>query len=507
MANTLMDAIKLWPVWQAAAKDPEAAQATSWEATRGLLAQGTFWPGVWGASEAPPLEAFAPSTYDVYAQAIETAFAEGTVSPLNAEPIVAWVESSGTSGKARRFPWTPSYKKQYVDGSSLPLPVMEPMARLRGRAGNHLAMTSSKPSRFSPTGIPIGYATAFTAANDGSVYPDEANSSPERIQWWRSCYALATPLRSIMATTCEPIFRMLQQFDEHSDHYRAVIDGSKPLPDGLRPLVLPDERRAYLLDRLGHGPLGLLDVWPDLAFVHSWRAGPAGLQAQRLQASTGDRVRFIDLCYNASEGPIANPISIDAIGGPIFAAGVIHEFLPQGAEGRADEVLKAWELEEGGVYEVLITSAMGLVRYRLGDLVACTGHFHRVPTLRYHRRVRAELSLGLSVFSEDELVRVLERAPLPPDVEAVFGPSADGRSLVLYTSREVPQATLDAMHAALLEWNETYAGMFKHSWMQALQQVAAPGDPLWERIRPKHAQAKPPLLLQTPPTLASEVPS
>jgi hypothetical protein len=366
-------------------------------------------------------------------------------------------------------------------------------------------MTSSKPSRFSPVDIPIGYATAFTAANDGSVYPDEANSSPDMIRWWRSCYALATPLRSIMATTCEPIFRMLQQFSEHSDHYRAVLEGTKPLPEGLRPLALSDDRRAYLLERIGQGPLELLDVWPDLVFIHSWRAGPAGLQAQRLQASTGDRVRFIDLCYNASEGPVANPISIDDIGGPIFAAGVIHEFLPEGAEGRADEVLKAWELEEGGIYEVLITSAMGLVRYRLGDLVACTGHFHRVPTLRYHRRVRAELSLGLSVFSEDELVAVLQRVRLPPEVEAVFGPSADGRSLVLYTSQRVDDAVIEAMHAALLELNETYAGMFKHSWMHALQQVCAPGDPLWQRLRPAHAQAKPPLLLQAPPTLASEV--
>jgi len=503
MANTLFDAARLWPRWQSASKDPPTAQQRAWESIRPLLARGTFWPQLWGDDTVPPLHDFAPTDYSLYAKAIEGCFHE-TTSPLNGEPIIAWVRSSGSSGKARLFPWTPTYRQQYVDGSTLPLPMMEKMARLRGKAGGHLAMTTPTASRHSPAGVPIGYATTFTAANDGSIYPDEACSSVERIRWWRSCYALATPVRSIMTTTCEPIFLMLQHFEEASDHYRAVLEGRKALPDDLPPLPLADERRRYLLDRLGTGPLDLTDIWPELDFIHTWRAGAAGLQAERLQATTSESVRFIDLCYNASEGPIANPIAIDEVGGPSLADSVVHEFLPQGAAGTADEILKAWELEEGGIYEVLLTTAMGVVRYRVGDLVQCTGHFHRMPKLRYHRRVHAELSLGRCVFTEDEVVTLLKHVPPPPEVDLVFGPSDDGRGLVLYTDRPLPAHDITRMQDMLVASNEPYAAKIAGELVQPLRQIVLDDPALWDGLRPAHAQSKRHVLLLEPPRAISK---
>jgi len=60
------------------------------------------------------------------------------------------------------------------------------------------------------------------------------------------------------------------------------------------------------------------------------------------------------------------------------------EFLPEGAETR--EARLADELEEGGRYEVLITTAGGLYRYRLGDVVEVTGHWGGLPLLRFMGR-------------------------------------------------------------------------------------------------------------------------
>ncbi len=507
MAQSLLEAVRRWPRWVAASQDPRAAHATVWAEIEALIGSAPFWRKRLGSQAIPGLSEFGFTTYDDYGPAIAAAF-DTDQSPLNGEPIVAWVESSGSSGAVRRFPWTETYRRRYLDAAELPMPMIEQLSRLRGTPGPQLAMTSSKPSRFSPAGIPMGYATAFIAPNDGSVYPDEANASPDRIRWWRSVYALVADLRSVMCTTCEPLYRMLQQFDHDGAFYRDVLEGRRDLLDDLRPLELSDARRAYLLERVGQGPLTLLDIWPELRFVRSWRAGPAGLQAARLQATTGDAVRFVDLSYNASEGPIANPIDADDIGGPLFAEGVIHEFLdPSVSKPTPADLQKPWDLEQGKVYEVVLTTSMGMVRYRLGDFVMCTGHFHQVPKLRYHRRVRAELSLGQSMFSEDELVAVLSSVPLPPDAEIVFGPSPDGRNLVLYTSRPLPEALVDQVHASLLTLNGAYADMFAHSWMEKVAQVAAPGDPLWERLRPAHAQAKPVLLLQEPPALTPREPT
>jgi hypothetical protein len=54
------------------------------------------------------------------------------------------------------------------------------------------------------------------------------------------------------------------------------------------------------------------------------------------------------------------------------------EFLDEGGDPRL-----AHELERGRVYEVVVTNGGGLWRYRLGDLVECTGHLGNTPTLRF----------------------------------------------------------------------------------------------------------------------------
>jgi hypothetical protein len=43
----------------------------------------------------------------------------------------------------------------------------------------------------------------------------------------------------------------------------------------------------------------------------------------------------------------------------------------------------AHELERGRAYEVVVTNGGGLWRYRLGDVVECTGHLQATPSLRF----------------------------------------------------------------------------------------------------------------------------
>ena len=69
-------------------------------------------------------------------------------------------------------------------------------------------------------------------------------------------------------------------------------------------------------------------------------------------------------------------------------------------------ILKPRELQVNKEYELLITSPMGLVRYRIGDLVKCIGFYHKLPTIEFLRKTKHELSLGWVTISENEVIDV-----------------------------------------------------------------------------------------------------
>jgi hypothetical protein len=495
----LFTAATLWRRWVAAAKDPEAAHDGLWREINGLMAQAPYWRERLGDGPIPPLSAFPITTFDDYREAIDRSYLT-TTSELNGEPLVRWVLSSGSSGKQKRFPYTPTFHERYYDGANYPLPIVEFLARTRGAKGGALSLHAMTPTKASPAGIVEGYGSGFDQP-EADLYPPEANAAPEPIRLWRPAYCLAADVRSIETVTCEPLVRMVQRFEEDRSFYLQLLRGERSLPEGYPALQVHPDRLAYVQKRFASPePLSLVDVFPNLRLIHTWRSSVAGLQAEQYAAQF-PQVHLLDNHYNASEAPISSPIHPDEVGGPIFADGMIHEFVEAGAALTADNVLKPWELQEGGLYEVLLTTSMGFVRYRLGDLVRCNGFFHRVPKIEFMRRATAEISLGVSTFGEDELARALSAATVPEGVRCVFAPSDDGRALTLYASSELPQTVLDQIHEAVAEGNQTYSATVEHSWSCHIRHAVVPAThPYWQQTRAAHDQGKPTILLHSPPT-------
>ncbi len=111
------------------------------------------------------------------------------------------------------------------------------------------------------------------------------------------------------------------------------------------------------------------DVWPNLeVFFH----GGISMAPYREQYShiTAPRMRYLE-CYNASEGFFALQNRIDD---PslllLLDCGTFFEFIPiEDAESDRPEIIPAWEVEEGKVYAMIISSCNGLWRYPIGDTV------------------------------------------------------------------------------------------------------------------------------------------
>ena len=112
------------------------------------------------------------------------------------------------------------------------------------------------------------------------------------------------------------------------------------------------------------------EVWPNLeVFFHGGIAFEPYRQQYEEICDMG-KMHFLDT-YNASEGFFAVQSDWDSEAMLLLLdAGVFFEFLPiEESDSETPEVYPIWEIAAGRTYELIITAANGLWRYRLGDTV------------------------------------------------------------------------------------------------------------------------------------------
>ena len=101
----------------------------------------------------------------------------------------------------------------------------------------------------------------------------------------------------------------------------------------------------------------------------------------------------------------------------------------------------AHELDDGGEYGVVLTTAGGLWRYRLGDRVRVEGRLHATPSLRLVGRTDGVVDRVGEKLSPGFVGAVLARL-VPGAAFAMLAPSGD--AYTLFTSGAADPAALDA---------------------------------------------------------------
>lgn len=116
------------------------------------------------------------------------------------------------------------------------------------------------------------------------------------------------------------------------------------------------------------GADNLSEVWPHLEVFFHGGISFAPYREEYARITDRSRMSFLET-YNASEGFFATQNDFaDRSMLLIIDSGVYYEF--EDAGGR---IVPLWELTEGDTYELIITAANGLWRYRLGDTVTVHG--------------------------------------------------------------------------------------------------------------------------------------
>jgi len=141
----------------------------------------------------------------------------------------------------------------------------------------------------------------------------------------------------------------------------------------LRDVERGTPRRAAELKALT--PDAPARIWPRLGLISCWGDAHAALSLPELaRAFPGVEIQPKGLL--ATEGFVTIPF---AGRWPLAIRSHFFEFLPEdGGDPRF-----AWELEEGGIYSVVLTTGGGLYRYRLQDRVRVEGFVERTPSLRF----------------------------------------------------------------------------------------------------------------------------
>jgi hypothetical protein len=183
---------------------------------------------------------------------------------------------------------------------------------------------------------------------------------------------------------------------------RAIADGRLGRPDSigetspedqailqrLEAALNPNPQRAAELAAhiQTQGVLRPKEAWPKLALLVCWLGGSAGVQAKLLaEAYGGAPIR--DIGYRASEATISLPVTDWTPAGLLATHANYYEFIPEQAFGQSNPtVLEAHELEEGCNYYILLTTASGLYRYNIHDVVSVDGFEGRTPLLSFQRK-------------------------------------------------------------------------------------------------------------------------
>ncbi len=211
------------------------------------------------------------------------------------------------------------------------------------------------------------------------------------------------------------------------------------------------------------GAATIHDVWPHLeVFFHGGISFEPYVEQYRA-ITDPTKMRYLET-YNASEGFFAVQDTYERGDGMrlLLDRGVFYEFIPLDQVDEAHpESVPAWEVEQGRVYALVITSCNGLWRYAIGDTVRI------VSAAPLRIAIAGRTRSYINAFGEELMVH---------NAEAALSEACrlTGASVLNYTAAPVfTTSDSHGRHQWLIEWNERPADVeaFADTLDRCLQSV------------------------------------
>ena len=357
-------------------------------------------------------------TYDDIAEYIER-MKEGEKNLLTVYPFDHMNETSGTVGVPKYIPMTDKqsqvfmkYNYHYLNGLKAELLDNE---WFNGRTfctseGNYTRL---------PSGITLGCASSKMAETVGGLdafdkmmqvlytSPVEATAPNEGTdtKYIHMRFAVAdSSITGIVTGFYSMVTHMLQYFADNyemfiNDIEQGTIDESVRMPDDVKEKLLSKiqpmpERAAELREIFKDGadfPFLHL-VWPKLKYISGVGAASFSIYSEKLRDRFGKLINIYS-GITASEGLWSVPVGLDNPNSMLTAGSAFMEFLPVEAGDDFSKAVTMDKVEEGGIYELIVTNPSGFYRYRMSDAVKVTGFKNKTPLVQFMYRVNKTINL------------------------------------------------------------------------------------------------------------------
>jgi hypothetical protein len=367
--------------------------------------------------------------YDYVAPYVERV-RRGETNALLTDPRVhMFALTSGTTASRKYIPVTPQYLADYKRGWNLwGLKVFHdhPAVKLRPI----VQMSGDWDEERTPSGVPCGAVTGLTARTQKKIirWLYCVPASVGRVKDAQAKYYLALRLSlprkpgMVIAANPSTLINMAKLGDREKESLlRDVADGTLNLR-----VEIPADVRADLAPRLRKkhpervreleaiiartGSLYPKDYWGPDCLLGNWTGGSMGAYLRHYPRYFGAMpVRDVGLI--ASEGRMTIPFADATPAGVLDVTSHYYEFIPEEEMGSPQPtVLAAHELREGRTYFILLTTAYGLYRYDIHDVVRVAGFHNGTPLVEFLSKGAHVASITGEKLSEYHVTQAMPRA-------------------------------------------------------------------------------------------------
>jgi hypothetical protein len=254
---------------------------------------------------------------------------------------------------------------------------------------------------FSPptkAGIPVGFASGISLNQSmgenqilPSAFPLDVLSIKNTNSRDYMLLRFALQNRNVIAVVGNNAgrFRQLVEFaSQHADEIINDIENGKinsaleiehQVREMIKPLLAPDPKRAAELRQIlkETGDLLPKDYWPSLQMMTFWLSASVGHNIKDVIPLVSEKALFFDVGYGSSELRINIPSQPSNAAGTLSVYTAFFEFIPEDG----GNPLLAHQLEDGKMYELVVTTWSGLFRYNMKDMIKVEGFTGNTPNV------------------------------------------------------------------------------------------------------------------------------
>jgi hypothetical protein len=345
---------------------------------------------------------------------------------LTAEAPLFYAQTSGTTGRPKYIPITPSTLSIQRREQAL-FSYLQYRACPAAFAGKALGVMGAAVEGRLDTGHVVGsvsghlYRALPRAIRSRFVVPPDVSEIPDYDLKYLVIARLALAERDVTylgSPNPTTFLRLIAVVNDERERLResletGTLDRFGDLTPSVRESVAgrirPDRARAAELARADS--LTYAHLWPRIRLVTTWTGGSCGIALDKLRALLPRDSEVMELGYQSTECRATMALQAETPGGLPPLNHHFFEFVEREAWDRgAPEFITIDRLETGRFYYILVTTASGLYRYFMNDLVEMTGRFRATPLLRFVQKGKGVTNLTGEKLYEAQVIEAVRDA-------------------------------------------------------------------------------------------------